>query len=309
MEKKQNRRKLLKKLKNRYRLLIINETNFQEKTSISLTPFNVLLIGSAGLMLFSLISWGIYALFPGVKDYAPGSGQTFDGKMKNEVLRKIRSLEKELVVSGKRENAMKQIISGEEVTAYDIPYKVDKSRNVELNINDTKAEGDRVKNADNIIEKAKEKEKESRPAENNNRPMVNAGSSENYETQDFLGNEFIFFTPLNGQIGETFNNRTHPAIDIMPNTDESVKAAMDGTVIFSGWSPDYGYIITLQHLNNWLSIYKFNAAIYKEAGTFVKAGETIGITGYTDRLNPKKRLRFELWHNGIAVNPLNYIVF
>jgi len=306
MEKKQNRRKLLKKLKNRYRLLIINETNFQEKTSLSLTPFNVLLISSAGLMLFSLISWGIYALFPGVKDYAPGYGQNFDGKMKNEVLKKISTLENELVMASKRENAMKQIINGEEVTAYDIPYKADKSRDVELNINDTKAEGDRVKNAANIIEKAKEKEAKQNE---NNRPMVNAGSSEDYESQDLLGNEFIFFTPLNGNIGEAFNNRTHPAIDIMPNTDESVKAAMDGTVIFSGWTPDFGYIVSLQHQNNWLSVYKFNAAVYKEIGSFVKAGETIGITGYIDKDNPKKRLRFELWHNGIAVNPLNYIVF
>jgi hypothetical protein len=92
MDKKQNRRKLLKKLSNRYRLLIINETNLQEKTSLSLTPFNVLLISSAGLLLFSLISWGIFTLFPGVKDYAPGYSQTFDGKMKNEVLKKISKL-------------------------------------------------------------------------------------------------------------------------------------------------------------------------------------------------------------------------
>ncbi len=305
MEKKQNRRKLLKKLKNRYRLLIINETNFQEKTSLSLTPFNVLLIGSAGLLLFSLISWGIYVLFPGVKDYAPGYGQTFDGKMKNEVLKKISSLENELEMAKRRETAMKQIMNGESVTAYDIPYKADKSRGVELTINDTKAEGERVRDAESKIENARDQD--ARPGEN--KPMVNAGISEDYQDQDLLGNEFIFFTPLHGSIGEPFNNRTHPSVDIMPNTDESIKAAMDGTVIFSGWTPEFGYIISLQHQNNWLSIYKFNAAVYKEIGSFVKAGETIGITGYTDKDNPKKRLRFELWHNGIAVNPVNYVVF
>ena len=77
---------------------------------MSLTPFNVLLIGSAGLLLFSLISWGIYTLFPGVKDYAPGYGQTFDGKMKNEVLRKVSFLENELAMAQKLEESMKQII-------------------------------------------------------------------------------------------------------------------------------------------------------------------------------------------------------
>ncbi|MCC6818147.1 MAG: M23 family metallopeptidase [Bacteroidia bacterium] len=251
-------------------------------------------------MLFSLISWGIYTLFPGVKDYAPGYGQTFDGKMKNEVLRKIKNLEIELEMSKMRELAMKQIISGEEVTAYDIPYSADKSRKVELDINETKADGERVSNAQSIIDKVKE-------AELKQNSTVAVGSTETEE--EMLGGEFLFFAPLKGSISLGFNNRTHPAIDIVPNTDESVKATMDGTVIFRGWTPEFGYIISVQHQNNWLSIYKYNSAIYKELGSFVKAGETIGITGYTDKDNPNKQLRFELWHNGIAVNPLNYIVF
>ena len=306
MERKQNRRKLLKKLKNRYRLLIINETNLQEKTSLSLTPSNVLLIGSAGLLLFSLISWGIYTLFPGVKDYAPGYGQTFDGKMKNEVLKKISTLENELIMAKKREIAMKQIINGEEITAYDIPYKVDKSRDVELDINETKAEGERVKNAGAIIEKAKDKD--SKP-QIDPRVMSNIGVAESSESHDYLGNELLFFTPMKGSVSEAFDNYSQQSLDIMPNIDETVKATMDGTVIFSGWTPEFGYIISVQHPNNWLSIYKYNAAVYKSLGSYVKAGETIGIAGYTDKDNPKKRLRFELWHNGIAVNPLNYIVF
>jgi murein DD-endopeptidase MepM/ murein hydrolase activator NlpD len=302
MDKKQNRRKLLKKLSNRYRLLIINETNLQEKTSLSLTPFNVLLISSAGLLLFSLISWGIFTLFPGVKDYAPGYNQTFDGKMKNEVLKKISKLENELGMAQKRELAMKQIISGEEVTAYDIPYKVDKSRDVELTINETKAEGERVKNANDKIEQAKAKES------GENRPISNLGISDGSSEQDLLGNEFLFFTPLKGNIGGGFNAR-HPYVDIIPAIDETVKATMDGTVVFSSWTPEYGFTISVLHQNNWMSVYKFNAAVYKEPGSFVRSGETIGITGYTDKANPKKQLRFELWHNGIAVDPLNYIVF
>lgn len=103
MEKKREKRKLLKKLKNKYRLLIINETNFQEKTSISLTIGNVLLIASAGLLLFSIISWGIFTLFPTVKDYTPGYAQNFDGKMKNQVLSQMKTLENKLIIAEKRE--------------------------------------------------------------------------------------------------------------------------------------------------------------------------------------------------------------
>lgn len=299
MEKQQNRRKLLKKLKNRYRLLIINETNLQEKTSLSLTPSNVLLIGSAGLLLFSLISWGIYTLFPGVKDYAPGYGQTFDGKMKNEVLRKMNRLENELQMAQKREMAMKQIIAGEEVTAYDIPYSENSGK-------------DSRPKEPNTVAPSTASPSQSTPQNNpgpDNRPMVNMGIAETDPENDEPGSEFLFFTPIKGNIKQNFDNRTHPSVDVIPNTDESVKATMDGTVVFSGWTPEYGYIISVQHPNNWMSVYKFNSALYKEPGSYVKAGETIGITGYTDKNNPNKQLRFELWHNGIAVNPLNYIVF
>lgn len=293
MDRKQNRRKILKKLSNRYRLLIINETNLQEKTSLSLTPFNVLLISSAGLLLFSLISWGIYTLFPGVKDYAPGYGQTFDGKMKNDVLKKISKLENELMMAEKRELAMKQIINGEEVTAYDIPFSAEKQT---AQTTEPKKETVPPAQRPSIKEMSE------------TRTQGNAIIPTDYPDQDLLGSEFLFFTPIKGDIGAAFSIR-QPSVDIIPQLDETVKATMDGTVIFSGWTPEFGFIISVQHQNNWTSVYKFNAAVYKEPGSFVKAGETIGITGYTDKQNPKKRLRFELWHNGIAVDPLNYIVF
>ena len=302
MEKKQEKRKLLLKLKNKYRLLIINETNFQEKTSLSLSPGNVLLVVSAGLLLFSLISWGVYTLFPTVKDYAPGYAQNFDGKMKNDVLNKLNKLENKLSIAEKRELAMKQIINGEDVTAYDLPYKADKSRTVELEINETKAEGDRVQNATSIIESAKQKEEKQRP-------MVNTGVADFSPEQDLLGSEFLFFTPVNGTVASTFNSAKAPFIEIVTEGEESVKAAMDGTVVFNGWTPEYGYIISIQHQNNWLSTYKQNGVLYKEIGAFVKAGETISIVGDAGNKSKLKGLKFELWHNGVAVNPLNYISF
>lgn len=304
MEKKQEKRKFLKKLKNKYRLLIINETNFQEKTSLSLSPGNVLLMASAGLLLFSLVSWGIYTIFPSVKDYAPGYAQNFDGRMKNEVLNKMRLLENKLTIAEKRELAMKQIISGEDVTAYDLPYKADKSRSVELGINETKADGDRVNNAEAIIERAKKKDE----AEQQNKPMVNQGVEEKSEPE-FLGSEFLFFTPVSGTIVADFNAGTRPYVEIFTNGEQAVKAAMEGTVIFNGWTPENGYIITIQHRNNWVSTYKHNATLYKETGAVVKAGETIAIVEDKAPGTKKSNFRFELWHNGSAVNPLNYISF
>jgi septal ring factor EnvC (AmiA/AmiB activator) len=302
MEETQIKRKILKRLKNRYRLFVINEVNFQEKASISLTPFNVLLIASAGLLLFSLISWGIFTLFPGVKDYSPGYSQGFEGKVKNEVFKKITHLESELNINQKRELALKQIINGEDVNTFDIPFKSDKSRKVELSINETKADGERVKNADGIINKAK---KQDLPE--------NQSKSKDYNLTESITDQiiqnYVFFTPVKGDIIKDFNPRESSHIEISPNSDESVKAVMDGTIIFKGWTPQFGYVTTIQHSNNWISSYKFILSIYKEVGSFVSAGEAIGIIGFTEKKGGPKKLGFELWKNGIAVNPKNFMVF
>ncbi|MDP2175975.1 MAG: peptidoglycan DD-metalloendopeptidase family protein [Bacteroidota bacterium] len=303
MEEKQIKRKILKRLKNRYRLFVINEVNFQEKASISLTPFNVLLIASAGLLLFSLISWGIFTLFPGVKNYSPGYSEGFDGKMKNEVFNKLSKLESELYINQKRELALKQIINGNEITAFDIPYKSEKSRKVELAINETKADGSRVQDADQKIKKAQKEESK----ENIQKP-----SNENIEFEQMTEiptRNYLFFSPVKGQITKDFNARTSTTIEIMPNSDESVKAVMDGTIVFKGWTPQFGYVTSIQHSNNWLSTYKFNISLFKEVGDFVSSGETIGMIGYILQKGETKKLGFELWKNGIAVNPKNFIVF
>lgn len=305
MEKKQERRKLLKKLKNKYRLLIINETNFQEKTSISLTLGNTILIVSTGLLLFSVISWGIFTLFPTVKDYAPGYSQTFDGMMKNNMLNKMNILEKKVLIAEKRELALKQIFSGKDVTAYDIPFKAEKSRAVELEINETKAEGDRVNNAKDIISNARKDEvKEQKPN------VVNKVVLTSIELEaDVLNSDFLFFSPIKGTIISNFNSRKQASVKVAAQGDNAIKAAMEGTVILSTWTPDNGYIISIQHSNNWVSTYKNNAANYKKLGALVKAGETIALVGNSSKDANKNALEFELWHNGVAVNPLNYITF
>ncbi len=139
--------------------------------------------------------------------------------------------------------------------------------------------------------------------------MVNNGVAEMEPEHDLLGSEFLFFTPVNGVVASAFNPAKSPAIEIITEGETSVKAAMDGTVVFNGWTPDFGYTITIQHQNNWLSTYRQIAGPYKETGSFVKAGEAIAIVSETAKSPGQGKMKFELWHNGLAVNPLNYISF
>jgi len=86
-------------------------------------------------------------------------------------------------------------------------------------------------------------------------------------------------------------------------------ATLEGTVVYKGFDPNYGNVITIQHKNDFLSIYKHNDILLKEIGDRVVAGEAIAIIGNTGKLSTGIHLHFELWHKGVAVNPEDYIAF
>jgi len=88
-----------------------------------------------------------------------------------------------------------------------------------------------------------------------------------------------------------------------------VKATLDGTVIFSDWTVETGYVISIQHKENFISVYKHNSVLLKQEGNIVKAGEPIAIVGESGELTTGTHLHFELWYNGTPVNPMDYIAF
>ena len=117
-----------------------------------------------------------------------------------------------------------------------------------------------------------------------------------------------FFTPLKGVVSQGFDV-THPYIDITAAEGSAVKATLDGTVIYTGWSEDDGNTIQIQHTDDIVSIYKHNDKLLKKAGDKVKAGTSIAIVGNTGDTSTGTHLHFELWHKGEAVDPARYIKF
>ena len=91
--------------------------------------------------------------------------------------------------------------------------------------------------------------------------------------------------------------------------DAPVKSAADGTVIFSEWTTQTGYVIIIEHSNNLISVYKHNSQLSKEQGTLVKAGEVIATAGNTGELSTGPHLHFELWSDGYPIDPTNFIDF
>ena len=70
-----------------------------------------------------------------------------------------------------------------------------------------------------------------------------------------------------------------------------------------------GYVIGIQHQNNFISFYKHCSRLLKNTGDVVELGEHIAIIGNSGELSTGPHLHLELWQNGTALNPENYISF
>ena len=84
---------------------------------------------------------------------------------------------------------------------------------------------------------------------------------------------------------------------------------MKGTVIYTGFDANFGYVINVQHSNGFVSVYKHNALLLKKEGEEVNGGDVIALVGNTGVLSTGDHLHFELWYKGKAVDPRDYINF
>lgn len=118
------------------------------------------------------------------------------------------------------------------------------------------------------------------------------------------------FPPVIGHISNSFSDSLkHYGTDIIPDNNKSVFASARGRVIYSSYSISDGYCIVLQHNNNMITVYKHNIKNMVNVGDYVEAGEIISEFGNTGILTTGPHLHFEIWINGKAVNPEDYIDF
>jgi murein DD-endopeptidase MepM/ murein hydrolase activator NlpD len=121
-------------------------------------------------------------------------------------------------------------------------------------------------------------------------------------------NGLLLYRPVNGTISNGFNPKGgHYGIDIIAPKEDPVKAVLDGTIVFAGFTSNGGNVIHIQHNNNMISVYTHNSALLKKSGDRVKAGESIAFIGDSGEYSEGPHLHFELWENGAPVNPEDYI--
>lgn len=288
MAKKGKKRKQLKrKLLHKYRLVILNESTFEEKISFKLSRLNVFVTGT----LFIIILIGFTTLliaFTPLREYIPGYSSTKLKKQATELTYKTDSLVTVLDYTNRYLDNVRLVLKGD------------------IENNDI--------NRDSLFEQFKidPSTVDLTPIREDSLLRAQVALEDKYNLFERIteSSSIVLFSPLSGTISEGYDaEKKHYAVDIVAPLDMPVKAVAKGTVIFSEWTADTGFVIILEHENNMLSVYKHNGALNKTQGDVVRAGEVIASVGNTGEFTTGPHLHFELWSNGSPVDPQDYIDF
>jgi len=121
--------------------------------------------------------------------------------------------------------------------------------------------------------------------------------------------QFPLTMPASGFISGVFQpDRSHYGIDVAGKQGSPVVSGADGTVVFAGWTPDDGFTMMIAHENGFMTVYKHAASLLKSTGESVHRGEMIALLGNTGRTSSGPHLHFEVWKDGIAEDPNNYLL-
>ena len=114
--------------------------------------------------------------------------------------------------------------------------------------------------------------------------------------------------PAEGQLAGTFvaGDPTKQGIDIVGKAGDPVRAAADGSVVYSGNGlVGYGELIIIKHNPSFLSAYGHNRKRLVKEGDKVKSGQVIAEMGSSSAT--RDSLHFEVRRNGKPGNPLDYL--
>ncbi len=283
-EKKVKKNKIVEKLTNHYRLLIINEDTYEEKFNVRLNRLNVYLWVSITALLL-IIGTTLLIAFTPLRTYIPG--YTVPGLKKNVVKLKIKtdSLEQKLKINNYFLNQLQRVFRNE-ITAeeFEKEYKQRIINPDTLKLNPGKV--------DSLLRKEVEQREKFSTAQSKKATGLN------------------LINPVQGKITNSYDaEKKHFAVDIALKSKTPVKAIADGRILFSDWTRSGGNTIILKSADNLISIYKHNNKLLRKEGDLVKQGEVIALSGNTGEKTSGPHLHFELWINGYPVNPADYFNF
>ena len=276
--------------RDKYRFSVINDHTLEEIWRIILTRYNAFLLITF-LVVFIIVATSALISFTNLREFIPGYP---DVAMRRNILMsaiRLDSLDHELKLRDKYFENLNSIISGNALV--EMSVQQDNAKNYKAIKFNTSPD-------DSALRARVEKEE---------RYNLTLGPSAT-ESVSGLAN-LHFFAPVKGIVSGRYDVRTkHFGTDIVTKPRAVVSAVLDGTVIFTGWTMETGFVIEVQHPNNIVSVYKHNASLIKETGDLVRAGDAISVVGDSGELYTSgPHLHFEIWYKGSPLDPEKHILF
>lgn len=286
-KKVRKRREIKRKLLHKYRLVILNESTFEEKISFKLSRLNVFVTGT--LCIIGLIGLTTLLIaFTPLREYIPGYSSTKLKMQATNLTYKTDSLVRVLNNSNRYLENVRMVLTGD-------------IENSEVN-------------RDSLFEKFKldPTSIDLTPSREDSMLRAEVALEDKYNLFERTApsKTMVFFPPLSGTISQGYDaEKKHFAVDVVAPRETPIKTIADGTVIFAEWTADTGHVIIIEHRDGILSVYKHNGSLNKSQGDRVNSGEVIASVGNTGEFTTGPHLHFELWNNGAPVNPTDYIDF
>lgn len=286
-QKKKNTKSFWHRIRFKYKLSFFNESTLEEVWSFRLSQLSA--FASLALFAFLLIAFTAFIIIKTpIRNYLPGY---LDVEIRKEIMQnalRADSLEKMIAVQSFYLENVASILSG--TTPLDSIRRIDSVAHADANFEILRSKEEQA-----FIKTFEEEEKY-------NLTVLKP---------DIVPTDGVFFyKPVNGIVSSHYETDIqHYGVDLVAAPKESVLATLDGTVVFTGFDPNFGNVIQVQHKNGFLSIYKHNELLLKTVGDHVSAGEAIALVGNTGKLSTGPHLHFELWYKGNPINPEEYIAF
>lgn len=269
----------LVRLREKYRISILNEETLTEHWHLHLSGWGAIVV-LAILFLLSLALFSLVILYTPIKHYLPGYSEDIRQELVQETVR-LDSIGTSLELQRQYLDIIKQVVAGEAHT--DTIQSLDSMQ---------------IIMREQLLEAKKEATEE----------FIAQYEAKEKDNMYLFGNMhsvpvpiISFSIPVHGSIAKHFSlqeNRLGIVINTLDNED--VIATLDGTIIYLNYEIDNSYTIILKHAK-YLTIYRGLKKVLLSVGETVKQGECIGFA--------KNSITFELWENNKAIDPEKIIAF
>ena len=241
--KKKGRKAFWRNIKFKYKLTVINENTLEEVIGIHVSKLNGFSVLLAACTVIFLLA-AIIIVFTPLRNYLPGY---MNSEVRSQVVTNALKADS-LVEALERQNRyimnIQDIFSGK--VNVDTVQSIDSLTTIRT---------------EELMNRSKEEDDFRRKYEERERAAAMAG------TDDHTLPDLLFFRPTRGMVVKDFApSRHHYGVDMAASVDESVLAALDGTVMLVVQTADSGVLIQIQHEQNFISVYKHCGPSRKKEG-------------------------------------------